>query len=104
MAWVSLFIAGLFEMFGVVTINMVNRNRDWKSLALMVLGFGGSFLFLVFAMKTLPMGTAYAIWTGIGAAGGSILGMVLYNEPRDWKRMMFILMIVGSAVGLKIIS
>jgi paired small multidrug resistance pump len=104
MAWVSLLIAGFFEMFGVFTLNKLNRDHNWQSLALMVLGFGGSFLFLTFAMKTLPMGTAYAIWTGIGTAGGTILGMLLFGESKDWKRLVCIAMILGSVIGLKLIS
>ncbi len=104
MAWVSLFIAGIFEMFGVALINKLNRDRNWQSFLLLILGFGGSFLFLAYAMKTLPMGTAYAIWTGIGASGGAILGILLYGESRDWKRIFFIAMILGAAIGLKLID
>lgn len=104
MAWASLVVAGLFEMFGVLMINKLHTDRSWKSLALLILGFGASFLFLAYAMKTLPMGTAYAIWTGIGASGGAILGMVLYGESKDWKRMVFIAMVLGAAVGLKLVS
>lgn len=104
MAWVSLVVAGLFEMFGVLMINKLHTDRNWKSLALLILGFGASFLFLSFAMKTLPMGTAYAIWTGIGASGGAILGMVLYGESKEWKRLVFIAMVLGAAIGLKLVS
>ncbi|MDR0140149.1 multidrug efflux SMR transporter [Metabacillus idriensis] len=104
MAWISLILAGLFEMFGVVMINKLHKDRNWQSLLLLILGFGASFLFLAFAMKTLPMGTAYAIWTGIGASGGAILGMVLYGESKDWRRVVFIAMILGAAIGLKLVS
>ncbi|MGN7402896.1 DMT family transporter [Cytobacillus praedii] len=104
MAWISLILAGLFEMFGVVMINKLHKERNWKSLALLVLGFGASFIFLSYAMKTLPMGTAYAIWTGIGASGGAILGMLLFGESRDWKRLIFIVMVLGAAIGLKLVS
>ncbi|MCJ8007244.1 DMT family transporter [Lederbergia wuyishanensis] len=104
MAWVSLILAGLFEMFGVTMINKLHKDRNWKSIVLLVLGFGASFIFLSYAMKTLPMGTAYAIWTGIGASGGAILGMFLYGESKDWKRLVFIAMVLGAAVGLKLVS
>ncbi len=104
MAWVSLVVAGLFEMFGVLMINKLHKDRNWQSLLFLTLGFGISFLFLAHAMKTLPMGTAYAIWTGIGAAGGAILGMIVYDEPKDWKRILFIAMVLGAAVGLKLVS
>lgn len=104
MAWISLVIAGLFEMFGVAMINKLHKNRNWQSVVLLFIGFGASFYFLSFAMKTLPMGTAYAIWTGIGASGGAILGMLFYNESKDWKRIIFIAMVLGAAVGLKLVS
>ncbi|WP_404448025.1 multidrug efflux SMR transporter [Sutcliffiella horikoshii] len=104
MAWISLILAGLFEMFGVVMINKLHNDRTWKSLLLLIVGFGASFIFLAYAMKTLPMGTAYAIWTGIGASGGAILGMVLYDESKDWRRVVFIAMVLGAAIGLKLVS
>jgi paired small multidrug resistance pump len=104
MAWLSLVLAGIFEMFGVAMINKFHKESNWKSLTLLIIGFGASFTFLSFAMKTLPMGTAYAIWTGIGATGGAILGMFLYGESRDWKRLFFIGIILSAAVGLKLVS
>lgn len=104
MAWISLISAGLFEMFGVVMINKLHTDRNWKSLVLLVLGFGASFIFLAYAMKSLPMGTSYAIWTGIGASGSAILGMFLYGESKDWKRLVFIAMVLSAAIGLKLVS
>ena len=104
MAWTSLILAGLCEMFGVAMINKLHKDRNWHSFLLLILGFGASFIFLAYAMKTLPMGTAYAIWTGIGASGGAILGMVLYSESKDWKRVAFIAMVLGAVIGLKLVS
>ncbi|WP_142829485.1 DMT family transporter [Planococcus soli] len=104
MAWTALVLAGVFEMFGVAMINKLHQDRNWQSLLLLLIGFGASFIFLAYAMETLAMGTAYAIWTGIGASGGAILGMLFYNESKDWKRILFIAMVLGSAVGLKLVS
>ncbi|URN96296.1 MAG: multidrug efflux SMR transporter [Candidatus Pristimantibacillus lignocellulolyticus] len=104
MAWVSLILAGLCEMFGVAMMNKLNKDKNWQSFVLLFVGFGSSFLFLAYAMKYLPMGTAYAIWTGIGASGGAILGMMLYGESKDYRRIIFIAMILGAAVGLKLVS
>lgn len=104
MNWMFLVIAGLFEMTGVVMINQVHKNRNWKSITGLFASFGASFLFLAFAMETLPMGTAYAVWTGIGASGGAILGMIYYGEPKTWWRIFFITIVLGAAVGLKFIS
>ncbi|GAA0137113.1 multidrug efflux SMR transporter [Paenibacillus sp. YSY-4.3] len=104
MDWIFLVLAGLFEMFGVLMINKLNKDRNAISVLLLVTGFGLSFLFLSLAMSTLPMGTAYAVWTGIGASGGAILGMIFYGEPRNFLRILFIAMVLGSAVGLKLVS
>lgn len=104
MVWIALIFAGLFEMFGVLMINKLHKDRNWQSLALLILCFGISFILLGYAMETLPMGTAYAIWTGIGASGGAILGMIFYGESKDWKRLVFIGMVLGAAVGLKLVS
>ncbi|WP_153733414.1 DMT family transporter [Sporosarcina obsidiansis] len=104
MAWASLIVAGFFEMFGVFMINKFHSDHSWQSVVLLTLGFGLSFLFLAYAMITLPMGTAYAIWTGLGASGGAILGMTFYGESTDWKRIVCIAMVLGSAIGLKLVS
>ncbi|WP_313801862.1 multidrug efflux SMR transporter [Cytobacillus sp.] len=104
MAWISLILAGVFEMLGVAMINKFHKDRNLKSLGLLVIGFGASFVCLSYAMETLPMGTAYAIWTGIGASGGAVLGMLLYGESKDWKRLVFIAMVLGAAIGLKLVS
>ncbi|WP_368298700.1 multidrug efflux SMR transporter [Cytobacillus firmus] len=103
MSWLYLILAGIFEMTGVTMINSWHQNRNWRSLLLLIGGFGASFLFLSLAMKELPMGTAYAVWTGIGAAGGAILGMILYGEPKDAKRIFFIAMVLSAAIGLKLV-
>ena len=97
-------LSRFIEMFGVAMINKLHKDRNWQSLLLLILGFGASFLFLAYAMKTLPMGTAYAIWTGIGASGGAILGMIFYGESKDWRRIIFIAMVLGAAIGLKLVS
>lgn len=104
MAWLSLILAGLCEAFGVLTINRLNKKRNWQSLSLLILAFGVSFFLLSYAMQSLPMGTAYAIWTGIGASGGALLGIIFYGESADWKRMTCIAMILSAAIGLKLVS
>lgn len=104
MSWVFLIVAGIFEMLGVGSINRFNLNKDKKSLFLLFLTFGSSFIFLYLAMKSLPMGVSYAIWTGIGAAGGAILGMLFYGESKDGRRIVFIGIILASVIGLKLIG
>ncbi|MHA6531312.1 DMT family transporter [Paenibacillus sp. BAC0078] len=104
MVWLMLIAAGCFEMLGVAMLGKLHKERGWKTFCLFLLGFGGSLFLLSQAMNSLPMGTAYAVWTGIGASGGAVLGMVLYGEGRGIRRIICIVMILGSAVGLKILG
>ncbi|WP_435167270.1 DMT family transporter [Paenibacillus glycanilyticus] len=104
MNWLALICAGLFEMLGVVMMNKVNEKKSVKNIALLLMGFGMSFVCLSYAMQTLEMSIAYAIWTGIGATGGAILGMVLYGEPKNMLRILFITLIIGAVVGLKLVA
>jgi len=104
MDWLSLVLAGLFEMIGVIMISKANKAHSLKAYAILLSSFALSFLFLSFAMKTLPMGTAYAVWTGIGVAGGALAGIFLYNESKNPLRILAIFMVLGSAIGLKLMS
>lgn len=102
MAWVYLIFAGLFEVGGVIGMNKVAQKKSFGSYAFLIGSFIFSFSLLSMAMKELPMGVAYAIWTGIGTVGGTLVGMLLYNESKDWKRILFISFIIIAVVGLKI--
>lgn len=102
MDWLLLIGAGFCEMIGVAMMAKLQTRRNWGTLSLLVLGFAASFVLLSLAMRTLPMGTAYAVWTGIGASGGAVLGMLLYGESRDMRRILCIVLILGAAVGLKL--
>lgn len=104
MAWIAIVIAGLCEMFGVIGIKGVTQKKGLPAYALLIISFVISFSLLSFAMNTLPMGTAYAVWTGIGTVGSTLVGMFLFGERKEWLRVLFIAMILASAVGLKLIS
>ncbi|SFL49546.1 DMT family transporter [Salibacterium qingdaonense] len=104
MAWIYLTAAGLFEMTGVTMINKLHRDKNIKALLYLMGSFGMSFVLLSMAMETLAMGTAYAVWTGIGTAGGAVLGMLLYQEPKDTFRISCIAVVTAAAAGLKLIS
>lgn len=104
MAWIWLILAGLCEMLGVTFMNWaLQGHKAWQWLA-MVLAFIGSFGGLEIALKTLPMGTAYAIWTGIGAAGGVLTGMLFFGESRDWRKLLWVVVILGATMGLKLVA
>lgn len=102
MAWVYLILAGLFEVGGVIGMNKVAQQKSISSFAFMFGAFAFSFSFLALAMRTLPMGVSYAVWTGIGTVGGTLVGMFVYGESKDWKRILFISFIILAVVGLKI--
>jgi len=104
MAWIYLLIAGVLEVQWAVTMKYTEGfTKIWPSV-FCVLGMAASVYFLALAQKTLPLGTSYAIWTGIGAVGAAICGMILFNEPRDVARILCILLIVAGILGLKFTS
>ncbi len=104
MAWVYLLIAGVLEVQWAVTMKYTEGfSKLWPSVFCIV-GMAASVYFLALAQKTLPLGTSYAIWTGIGAVGATVFGIVLFNEPRDITRILCILLIVAGILGLKITS
>lgn len=101
MSWVFLFIAGGFEIVWAIGLKYSDGfTRLWPSVGTIV-AMGVSFLFLSYALKVIPIGTAYAVWTGIGAVGVAVLGMILFGESRDAFRLLCILIIVGGIAGLK---
>lgn len=102
LAWVYLVIASFGEIFGVMSINLYLRNKSFTWLLMIILTFGAGFIFLSLAMKGIQLGTAYAIWTGLGAAGAVIIGILFFNESAGWKRVLFLFCIIAGAVGLKL--
>ncbi len=104
MGWTYLCIAGVFEVVWVIGLKYTaGFSRPWPSL-LTVAAMAVSFYFLSQAVKTLPVGTAYAVWTGIGAVGAVILGMILFGESREALRLLCIGLIVAGIVGLRLVS
>lgn len=102
MDWFALVLAGSFEIFGIAMMNKFKQKKSFTTILLIILCFGLSFFFLSYAMRTLPMGLSYAIWTGIGGAGAAIIGMALYGESKDLKRIGFISIIILSVIGLRL--
>ena len=103
-AWLLLFIAGLFEVGWAVGLKYTDGfTRLWPSVGTAV-ALVASMLLLATAVRTLPLGTAYAVWTGIGTVGTAVLGIVLFREPATAMRLVCITMIVAGIVGLKLAS
>lgn len=104
MAWWYLLGAGLFEIVWASSLKSTEGfTRLWPSLGT-VTAMIASFLFLGEALKTIPVGTGYAVWTGIGAAGTAVVGMALFGESRDVLRLLCLLIIMAGIIGLRISS
>ncbi|MCR8842717.1 multidrug efflux SMR transporter [Paenibacillus sp. SC116] len=104
MPWMYLIIAGCFEVIGIIGIKKTAEKDNFMNNVILIGGFLISFAFLLEAMKTIPLSTAYAVWTGIGTVGGAIVGMLLFKEPRNLLRMLFIFGIIGAVVALKLLG
>ena len=102
MAWLYLVVAGFFEVFWATCMKLSHGFTVLKFSVLTFVGMVFSFLLLAQATKTLPMGTAYAIWTGIGALGAVVVGIVLFKEPFTLARILFAALILTGIVGLKL--
>ena len=104
MAWIELFVAGIFE---VVWSTCMKYSQGFTNLKFTVLTFAGmaaSAGLLALAIKKLPLGTAYAIWTGIGALGAVAAGVVLFKEPVTLPRLFFVALLITGIIGLKLTS
>ncbi len=102
MNWFILFVAGLFEVGWAIGLKYTEGfTRLWPSVGT-VAAMVASVVLLGFAMKTLPVGTAYAIWVGIGAVGTAILGMVLFGDATNTGRLVSLALIVAGVIGLKL--
>ncbi len=104
MAWAYLAIAGLFEIGWAIGLKYSDGFSKPLASWLTVITMGCSIWLLALAMKTIPVGTAYAVWTGIGAVGVAILGMVLFGESREVLRIICLFLIIAGIVGLKLVS
>lgn len=102
MAWIWLGIAGVCEIAWAIGLKYTEGFSKLVPSVLTIAAMGASIGLLGIALKTLPVGTAYAVWTGIGAAGTALLGMMLFNEPVTAARIGCLALIVAGIVGLKL--
>jgi quaternary ammonium compound-resistance protein SugE len=102
MAWIYLLLAGLFEIVWAIGLKYTDGfSRLWPSVGTLA-AMAVSIVLLAMAVKTLPIGTAYAIWTGIGAVGAVALGIVLFGDPATLPRLLCVALILTGIVGLKL--
>ena len=104
MSWIYLFIAGGFEIVWAIGLKYTQGFTRPLPSIIRIAGMIVSFYFLSLATKTLPIGTAYTVWTGIGAVGAITLGVILFKEPFDLPRILFMLLIVTGIIGLRFVS
>ncbi|MUT65117.1 multidrug efflux SMR transporter [Paenibacillus sp. NEAU-GSW1] len=101
MAWLFLIISGLAEVGGVTSMKLSNGFRNWKGTAGAIVFGIGSFYFLSRALEGIPLSTGYGIWTGIGSVGSVLLGMIFFGDSRNWKKLLFVGLIMIGVIGLK---
>src|SRR5437868_4719022 len=106
MAWLYLLVAGLFEVGFASLLNLSEGfKRIGPTIGFLILGLLSlAFLNLALSFKTIPLGTAYAVWTGIGALGTAIIGMVFFRDPITFWRLFFLTMLLISVCGLNYVS
>ena len=102
MTWFILILAGLFEVVWAIGLKYTHGFTRLTPSIVTILGMLVSFWLLATAMKTLPLGTAYAVWVGIGTIGAFVAGIVLFGESASWMRIASVLLIVLGLVGLKV--
>ena len=104
MAWLILFLAGLFEVGFTTCLKLSNNFTNLKWSLGFFICITLSFLLLNKAVQTIPLGTGYAVWTGIGAVGTTLIGIYFFKEPSDFWRVFFIFLLIASIIGLKLVS
>ncbi len=104
MPWVILFVAGLLEMVWALMLKQSEGFTRPVPTIIFFVSLALSMFLLAEALKSLPVGTAYAVWTGIGAAGTAILGMLLFGESREVLKLLSLLMLIGGIIGLRLTS
>lgn len=102
MAWFLLIIAGLLEVGWAIGLKYTEGFTKPIPSVLTIIGIGLSMFLLSVAARTLPIGTAYGVWVGVGAVGTAILGIVLFKEPASAARILFLVIMIASLVGLKV--
>ncbi|MEQ8284872.1 multidrug efflux SMR transporter [Thalassospira sp.] len=104
LAWFYLFIAISLEVIGTVSLKFSNGFTDWRFSVLTLVVYGLSFWVLSLTLRVIPIGTAYAVWAGLGTAAIAIIGLVFFKEPMTAMKGIFLLMIIGGVVGLKVVG
>lgn len=104
MAWLFLILSGFGEVGFVTFMKLSDGFRRWAGTLGAIVSGCMSFYFLSLAIRDIPISTAYGIWTGIGSIGSVLLGMLFFKESKDWRKLLFVGMIIAGVIGLKVVS
>jgi|SRR5690625_1095671 len=104
MSWMYLIFAGLTEIIGVIGIKKVSEKGSFFTYLLLIGGFAVSLTLLRLALETIPLSIAYAVWTGIGTVGATVVGILMFNESKSPFRLFCIVGIIFTIVGLRLVS
>lgn len=104
MGWTFLLIAGFFEIIFTYGLKLTHTSFKVLPVAMTAISAISSFVFLWLSLKTIPIGSAYAIWTGMGVIGAAVMGIVQFNEPATPARLVCILMIAAGGIGLRLLG
>jgi quaternary ammonium compound-resistance protein SugE len=104
MAWLYLTLAGLCEVVYAAMLKPTQGFTKPPPTAIFLVSVVVSFVLLAFAAREIPIGTSYTVWSAIGIAGGAVVGILLYHEPATALRLFFLVTLIGSIVGLKLVT
>lgn len=104
MNWLMLLLAGSFEVIGVIGMKRTATKETWYNYVMFIGGFIVSFRLLMSAMETIPLATAYAVWTGIGTTGAVIVGILFFHETRRPLKLVCIAGVILSVIGLRLLN
>lgn len=104
MSWIILIFAGIMEVAGVTGMTLIGQGKKLAGWLTLLIGFPISLGLLSIAMESIPLGIAYAVWTGIGTVGSALVGIIFYKESASYKRIMYLSIIIIAVIGLRIVS
>ena len=104
MSWIILILAGLMEVAGVTGMSLIGQGKKISGWLTLLIGFPISLALLSMAMETIPLGVSYAVWTGIGTVGSTLIGIIFYKESASYKRIMYLSMIIIAVIGLRLVT
>lgn len=104
MSWLILILAGVMEIAGVTGMSLIGQGKKLSGWLTLLIGFPISLALLGIAMETIPLGVAYAAWTGIGTVGSALVGIIFYKESASYKRVMYLSFIIIAVIGLRLVT